>query len=213
MGQRIGYGGCRPVAAFASEVRAVASQQSCSRTFRDPVGITAKWPASDRNGWLSSHRMHSWFQQKPEGVSKMLRISKIFAVLALCLGDQIVVAQEAPPTPALPKPINVTRFVPSGEGRTIGSVTALNPDCSSRGPIVGRVVEKPAHGEVSFEIGDIFPTYVQTSPLFVCNSKRTLGLMINYRSEQDFIGQDNMKVFLIFPDGSGAEWDYILIVK
>ena len=143
----------------------------------------------------------------------MLRIFKIFAVLALCLGDQIVVAQEALPTPALPKPINVTRFVPSGEGRTTGSVTALNPDCSSRGPVVGRVVEKPAHGEVSFEIGDIFPTYVQTSPLFVCNSKRTLGLMINYRSEQDFIGQDNMKVFLIFPDGSGAEWDYILIVK
>jgi hypothetical protein len=143
----------------------------------------------------------------------MLRIFKIFAVLALCLGDQIVVAQEAPPTPALPKPINVTRFVPSGEGRTIGSVTALNPDCSSRGLIVGRVVEKPAHGEVGFEIGDIFPTYVQTSQLFVCNSKRTPGLMINYRSEQDFIGQDNMKVFLIFPDGSGAEWDYILIVK
>ena len=143
----------------------------------------------------------------------MLRIFQIIAVLALCLGDQIVVAQEAPPTPALPKPINVTRFVPSSEGRTIGSVTALNPDCSSRGPVVGRVVEKPAHSEVSFEIGDIFPTYVQTSPLFVCNSKRTPGLMINYRSEQDFIGQDNMKVFLIFPDGSGAEWDYILIVK
>jgi hypothetical protein len=44
-------------------------------------------------------------------------------------------------------------------------------------------------------------------------SKRTPGLMINYRSEQDFIGQDNMKIFLIFPDGSGAKWDYMLIVK
>ena len=143
----------------------------------------------------------------------MLRIFKVLAVLALCLGDQIAVAQEAPPTPALPKPINFTRFVPSGEGRTIGRVTALNPDCSSLGPIVGRVVEKPAHGEVSFEIGDIFPTYAQTSPLSACNSKRTPGLMINYRSEQDFIGQDNTKVFLIFPDGSGAQWDYMLIVR
>jgi len=144
---------------------------------------------------------------------EMLRILKILAVLALCLGDQIVLAQEAPPAPALPKPTNITRFVPSGEGRTIGSVTALNPDCSLRGPIVGRVVEKPMHGEVGFETGDIFPTYVQTSPLFACNSKRTPGLMINYRSEQDFIGQDNMKVFLIFPDGSGVQWDYMLIVK
>jgi hypothetical protein len=143
----------------------------------------------------------------------MSRIFKILAFLALCLGSQIVLAQEAPPIPAMPKPTNVTRFIPSGEARTIGSVTALNPDCSSRGPIVGRVVEKPTHGEVSFEIGDIFPTYVQTSPLFACNSKRAPGLMINYRSEQDFIGQDNMKIFLIFPDGSGAQWDYMLIVK
>jgi len=37
--------------------------------------------------------------------------------------------------------------------------------------------------------------------------------MINYRSEKDFIGQDNMKVFLIFPDGSASQWDYMLIVK
>jgi hypothetical protein len=81
-----------------------------------------------------------------------------------------VVAQEAPPTPALPKPINVTRFIPTGEVRTIGKVVALNPDCSSLGPIVGRVVEKPAHGEVSFEIGDVFLTYAQTSPLSPCNS-------------------------------------------
>src|ERR1700745_4199422 len=50
---------------------------------------------------------------------KMLRIFEIFAVLALCLGGQIVLGEKAPPTPALPKPINVTRFVPSGQGRTI----------------------------------------------------------------------------------------------
>jgi hypothetical protein len=143
----------------------------------------------------------------------MLRIFKIAAVAALCLGDQAVEAQEAPPAPVLPKPVNVTRFVPSGEGRTIGNVTALNPDCSSRGPIVARLVEKPTHGDVSFENGDIFPNYVQTSPLFACNSKQAPGLRINYRSEQDFIGQDNMKVFFIFPDGSAAQWDYILIVK
>jgi hypothetical protein len=143
----------------------------------------------------------------------MVWVFRIPAVLALCLGSHIAAAQEAPPTPAMPKPINVTRFVPSGEGRTIGQVNALYPDCSSRGPIVGRVVEKPAHGEVSFESGDVFPTYAQTSPLFACNSKRVPGLMINYRSEQNYIGQDNMKVFLIFPDGSGAQWDYMLIVK
>jgi len=142
----------------------------------------------------------------------MPRIFKILGVLALCLGDQAVIAQEAAPTPALPKPLTLARFVPSGQGRTVGTVTAPNPDCSSKGPIVARVVEKPAHGDISFENGDIFPNY-GTSPLSACNSKRVPGLRINYRSEKDFIGQDNMKVFLIFPDGSASQWDYMLIVK
>jgi len=143
----------------------------------------------------------------------MMRVFKGLAAFAFCLCGEMAVAQEPPATPALPKPLPVTRFVPSGEERTIGSVTALNPDCSSRGPVVGRVVENPAHGEVAFESGDIFPTFVQTSPLVACNSKRAPGLMIKYRSEPTFIGQDGMKIFLIFPDGSGAQWDYMLIVK
>jgi hypothetical protein len=143
----------------------------------------------------------------------MMRILRNVAAFAWYLGGHVVLAQEAPPTPAMPKPVAITRFVPSGEERTIGTVTVQNPDCSSRGPVVARVVEKPTHGDVSFENGNIFPNHAPTSPLSECNSKRTPGLMINYRSEKDFTGQDNMKVFLIFPDGSGSQWDYMLIVK
>jgi hypothetical protein len=150
------------------------------------------------------------------GSYRMMRIFKILSVLSLFLTGPTALAQEPaaiPTTPSSPKPIQLIRFVPTGEERTIGSVTALNPDCSSRGPTVGRVIEKPAHGEVSLVPGDIFPTFVPTSPLAACNSKRVPGLMINYHSESDFIGQDNMEIFLIFPDGSGAQWNYMLIVK
>ena len=143
----------------------------------------------------------------------MLRILKILAVVASCLVDHMAVAQEGPSSPDLPIVRKFTRFVPSGEGRTIGSVTALYPGCSSMGSIVGRVVERPARGEVSFDTSNIFPNYPQTSPLFSCNSKRAPGVTINYRPERDFIGQDSMKIFLIFLDGSGAEWEYILIMK
>ena len=122
-------------------------------------------------------------------------------------------AQETLTTLDVPKPVTISRFVPSGEERTIGTATAQYPDCSSRGSIVARVIEKPAHGDVSFENGDIFPNYVPTLPLSACNAKRAPGLMINYRSKKDFTGQDNMKVFLIFPDGSGLQWDYMVIVK
>jgi hypothetical protein len=40
-----------------------------------------------------------------------------------------------------------------------------------------------------------------------------LVFSVKYRSEANFIGEDNMKVFWIFPDGSGGQWDYTLIVK
>jgi len=125
-----------------------------------------------------------------------MSIAIVLAAFAWCLLDHIALAQEASSTPDIPKQFRNTRFVPSGEVQTIGTTTALYPDCSPRGPIVARVVEKPAHGEVSFESGDVFPTYPQRSPFFACNSKRAPGLMVNYRSEQDF-GQDNMKVYLI----------------
>src|SRR5262245_8357804 len=93
------------------------------------------------------------------GVAKMRRILRVLAVLELYLGDEGVIAQAAGSTPAFRKPLTCTRFVPSGEGQTVGTVTALNPDCASKAPIVARVVEKPAHGDVSFENGDIFPNY------------------------------------------------------
>jgi hypothetical protein len=150
----------------------------------------------------------NWMRQ-----SSMLRTLQVLCVFGVVLLNHIAVAQEASPAPDSPKVFKVTRFVPSGEGRTIAKITALNRDCSLLGPVVGRVIEKPAHGEVSFETGDFFPTYAQTNPLFECNSKRVSGLMINYRSEQDFLGQDNMNILLIFPDGTAAEWDYTLVVK
>ena len=145
-----------------------------------------------------------------------MRIFKVLSILALFLAGPVALAQEPaaiPTTPSSPKPLQVIRFVPTGEKRTIGSVTALFPDCSSRGPIVGRVIEQPEHGEVSLVNGDVFPNMVATSPLTACNSKRVPGLMINYQSEANFIGEDNMKIFWIFPDGSGAQWDYRVIVK
>jgi hypothetical protein len=123
----------------------------------------------------------------------MARIFKVLSVLALFLTGTTALAQEPatiPTTPSSPKPLQLIRFVPTGEERIIGIVTALYPDCSSRGPTVGRVIEKPAHGEVSFVTGDVFPNMPSTSPLSACNSKRVPGLMINYHSESNFIGEE-----------------------
>src|SRR5947208_1032360 len=135
---------------------------------------------------------------------------------AFCLAAAAALAQEPPAAsvaPTMPKPIKVIRFVPAGEEWSVGTLASLYPDCSSRGRIVARVTDKPRHGEVTSTDGDVFPNMASNSPLAVCNSKRSPGLTIRYRSEADFVGEDSMKVFLIIPDGSAAEWDYELIVK
>ncbi len=121
----------------------------------------------------------------------------------------------APVAPAPPpaRPIQINRFVPSGEERTIWFFAANFPDCSSRGPTVARVLEKPEHGDASLVAGDSFPAFGSNSPLASCNSRKTQGLMVNYRSAPDYTGEDRLRLFVIFPDGSGGEWNYTLIVK
>src|SRR5262245_35048050 len=110
--------------------------------------------------------------------------------IALLAHAHAAAAQEAPPAAPAPapkppelRPINVNRFVPTAEERTIAFYTALFPDCSSKGPIVGRVMTKPEHGEVSFVQADSFPSYGSASTLATCNNKKVPGLNINYKSE------------------------------
>jgi hypothetical protein len=41
-------------------------------------------------------------------------------------------AQEgAPETITMPKPLSISRFIPTGEERTVGFVASLFPDCTS----------------------------------------------------------------------------------
>jgi hypothetical protein len=42
---------------------------------------------------------------------------------------------------SMPKPVTVSRFIPSGEERIKNFVASLFPDCASRGPIVARITK------------------------------------------------------------------------
>ena len=144
----------------------------------------------------------------------MRRLCSMLVFALLCAPPSM--AQEGAaenPSITMPKPINVSRFVPSGEERTIGFVVALLPDCTSRGPTVGRVIKPPAHGAMSFAPGESFGSYAAGSRLAVCNDKKSPGLNIIYKSEEGYLGEDSADIFLIFPDGSAAEWHYLILVR
>jgi hypothetical protein len=114
---------------------------------------------------------------------------------------------------SMPKPVAVSRFIPSGEERTMNFVASLLPDCASRGPIVARIIKPPAHGELTFVNVESFPNYVATNRLSSCNDKRTFGLDVVYKAEDGYLGNDGADIFLMFPDGTAAEWHYLILVR
>jgi hypothetical protein len=118
-----------------------------------------------------------------------------------------------PPNPPEPPTVNMNRFVPSAEGRTIAFFASLFPDCTSKGPLVGRVTTKPKHGAVALAPTESFPFYGPNSPLATCNSKKVPGLGIIYRSEDDYVGEDHANILLIFPDGTATQLNILFLVR
>jgi hypothetical protein len=124
------------------------------------------------------------------------------------------VAEEgAAETVTMPKPISISRFIPTGEERTMSFIASLYPDCASRGPIVGRIMKAPAHGALTFISADSYPNYNATKRLSSCNEKKTSGLDVVYKAEDGYLGDDGADIFLMFPDGTAAEWHYLILVK
>jgi hypothetical protein len=119
----------------------------------------------------------------------------------------------APPKPPELRPVPLSRFVPSAEERTIAFYSSLFPDCSSKGAIVGRILDKPGHGALSFVPTDSFPSYGTASTLAVCNNKKVPGINITYKSDDSYVGEDQASVLLIFPDGFASQLQILFLVR
>lgn len=105
------------------------------------------------------------------------------------------------------------RYAASGIEQRIGLSTLVNPDCSSFGVAVGRILKAPQHGTFSFMPAQDFGTFAINSPRERCNDKAVPSLRVLYTSDAAYVGEDEGSVFLIFPDGSAAQWDFILDVR
>ncbi len=122
-------------------------------------------------------------------------------------------SQEDHPAAGTPKLFNINKFVPSGDERRIAFVPAVFPDCSSKGLTVGRVTKEPTHGAVGLVPEDSFPDFPPNGRYAPCNEKKVPGLRINYKSDNEYVGQDDVEIFLMFPDGSAAIWHFLIVVK
>jgi hypothetical protein len=142
----------------------------------------------------------------------MRRLCSLLVLSFLC-APPAMADEGATETITMPKPVSVSRFIPTGEERTMNFVASLFPDCTSRGPLVGRVIRPPAHGAVTFVDAESFPNHVTTNRLSSCNEKKSPGLNVVYKSEDGYLGEDGADIFLMFPDGTAAEWHYLILVR
>jgi hypothetical protein len=147
---------------------------------------------------------------------RIVMCSSAIAIIALL---PPAFAQDAPPAPPPvtsrldPAPLNLNRFVPTAEERTVAFFSALFPDCSSKGEFVGRITTKPQRGAINLQQTNSFPFYGPNSLMVGCNTKKTPGIGIGYKSDDSYVGEDRASILLIFPDGTASQLNLLLLVR
>lgn len=99
-----------------------------------------------------------------------------------------------------PRTISLTTS--SGTRLRVAFEYALNPDCSSLGETVVRIVTPPVHGTAAVESGKGFTAYASTNQRYRCNEKPTPGKFIYYKSNHGYTGSDTLTYQTIYPNGT-----------
>jgi len=108
----------------------------------------------------------------------------------------------------------MSRYVPSGVERMLGFVYALKADCSSQGDIIVKKVREPEHGSIEIIPGESASSYKADSKYAKCNDlKGVPGVLINYKSTDDYVGPDAFKVLVMYPTGLAQEQLFKVIVR
>jgi hypothetical protein len=96
------------------------------------------------------------------------------------------------------------KWVASGRPLKLYDAVATNPDCTSAGSVVLRVVEGPEHGRVSIRQTGIFPNFPAGNIRSVCNRRRVPGVEATYVSQRGYLGADSVVLEVLFPAGRGG---------
>src|ERR1700709_923803 len=127
----------------------------------------------------------------------------VLAVLLSTIATQAAILVPVIISPAFLTPPRIfpEKFVGSGGHVTLWEVTALNPDCSSNGPVTFKIIKSPTHGDMNIASTGVFPTYPPNNLRHVCNSRRVPGQRVSYTSRAGYSGMDLVEFETIYPAG------------
>jgi hypothetical protein len=129
-----------------------------------------------------------------------------FAFTAILAAACPCAAQQHPPQ-------TITPTVVAGKQTRVGFQVALNPDCTSRGEIVSRILKNPGHGTLEVVEGLAFPQFPERNPYSRCNQQKVPAMLVMYKSEEGYSGKDAFEVEFIGPLGGDFFHKYYVTVK
>jgi hypothetical protein len=110
-------------------------------------------------------------------------------------------------------PIDLAKVVAAGHRLRIEFLYAIEPDCSSMGETVVRILEPPLHGNVTIQNGQGFTSFARHNQRYDCNMRKSDGTFVFYDPEPGFAGRDAMMLDIIFPTGQASRQRYAIEVR
>lgn len=104
----------------------------------------------------------------------------------------------------------IVKIMASGSVLNLSNFASVNPDCTSRGKTVVRIVSGPAHGSITLRAGPAFSFFPR---LPNCNSRKVPGVAVMYRPERGFVGTESVSLDVIYPSGNESSPSYAILVK
>jgi transglutaminase-like putative cysteine protease len=131
-----------------------------------------------------------------------------------------VVAQIPPPappaqnpSPAPPSTIELSRVAAGGQKVRLEFLYSLDPDCSSIGATIVRILEPPQRGRLIVENGQGFTNFAKDNQRYDCNTRKADGTYVFYQPEDGYEGKDSFTLDIIFPTGTASKRHYAMDVR
>jgi hypothetical protein len=112
-----------------------------------------------------------------------------------------------------PAPSELTRAAAAGQEMRIGFLASIDPDCAPKPVASARIVEGPEHGEVTVREDTGFTNFAKDNPRSACNTRRSDGTAVLYRSQEGYTGKDTVAVEIVYADGHETSARYAIDVK
>jgi hypothetical protein len=106
-------------------------------------------------------------------------------------------------------------FAPSGKARRAYSLYGAHGNCTpwNLKDIDVRTTKEPSNGKLEITQGEVVAGFKKDGPTAHCGGKKVRAILVEYKSTDKFVGQDEFELFVMWPNGRASEFYTTVNVK